>query len=313
MKKRQHIESDTLLLYVLNELSKDERMTVNSHCKTCRDCHQQLEKEFQLQHIIQNQPRFIPDDATLTRNRNILHHHIQKVTAESKRFRWMPRFNNDHVFWIPIRRLAPAACIFILGIALGRFWSRAESMREQDAQTALSTLISATPVSALRVLPETGQKDEIEIRFRAPEEMRLTGKREDPDIQSALAYAFVNEPRDNVRLQTIALLDTVSQNQTVQNALIRSLETDGNPGIRLKAIKILKSLPMNEKIKKILIFSLFQDPNSGVRVEAAKALHRLPDPDIPAILAERAKDDAYARALLAKTLGKNALSVSRKQ
>ena len=110
----------------------------------------------------------------------------------------------------------------------------------------------------------------------------------------------MNDPRDNVRLKMVKLLETTAREVEVQGALIHALEKDKNPGVRMKAIKLLKTLPINESIKNILMKALFRETNSGIRREAADALNLLDDPEIRPVLEKRAIEDEYTRSLILK-------------
>jgi HEAT repeat protein len=152
----------------------------------------------------------------------------------------------------------------------------------------------------------------IRIRYTTIEDKEIQGVLTDPQIQEALLYALLHEPRDNVRLKSIGLLASAIQQDTVVKALQYALEKDQNPAIRLKAIRLLITLPIDDQLKKLLIYALFQDSNAGVRIEAAKALKSLEDPSVLAILQGRAKADPYTRALLAeRSNDRKSVSLSR--
>ena len=214
---------------------------------------------------------------------------------------------------IPVRQVAMAAIVFIIGLTIGRVTFKYNTREDLSSREAIRSLQSAVPIGQFELVPSAENPDDVEIRFQTIQERRLIGSLQDPEVQFALSYALVNAPQDNIRLKSLGLLQPSSDDESVHRALIHAVEKDENPGVRLKALKLLKTLPVSEGIKNILISSLFQDPNAGIRVEAAKTLSGLEDPTVLPLLEKKAGEDDYIRALIAKISENKPVSLSREK
>jgi len=311
--KLNHLKPDQILLYLLNELSTRERKAIDDHLSTCQKCKTLLEREGEFIQQLRNQPYQEPENSILTRCRDRLNNQLkEEVNLKNQK---KPLFNIGEILTIriPIKQLAAATIIFLLGLVFGRFLPDPGVDQNASSTDALSALQSSMLVSNFQIIPSPEKSNHVEIRFHTLQEKSLRGRLNDPDIQYVLSYALVNESRDNIRLKTVGLLKESVLDENVYQALIHALEKDKNPGVRLKAIKLLKPLPINEKVKEILISTLFQDTNSGVRIEAANVLSQVGDPNIRPILQKKASEDEYISTLVPKKDDDNTVSISRER
>jgi hypothetical protein len=311
--KQSHILDDQLLLYFLNELSPPEREKVESHLHTCRRCQTLLKRETGFLQLMRNQPQQDPGEPLLEKCRNQLRNRLREEASRKARKKSLLNFGEYITSRVPVKQLATVAVVFLFGLVLGRLLPHRGIEKDFSSRDAILAIQSSMPISNFRVAPSYEKPDWIEIRFQAVQEKRLQGSLQDPDIQYALSYALMNEPKDAIRLKTVGLLEEGTQIELIQEALIHTLEKDKNPGIRLKAIKVLRTLPLNDSIKKILIYALFKDPNPGIRIEATDALNQMADPQIRSILQSKARDDEYMRALLSKVTGISSIPLSREK
>lgn len=311
--KRSHILPDQLLLYLLNELSPIEREKAENHLHTCRRCQNLLKREIGFLQLMRNQPQQDPGEPLLEKYRNRLRNHLrEEATRRAQKKSWLNIWEYITIR-LPVKRLATVAVVFLFGLVLGRLLPHRGMESDLSSRDAILAIQSSMPINNFRVAPSYEKPDWIEIRFQTVQEKRLQGTLQNPDIQYALSYALMNEPKDNIRLKTVGLLEEGTQIELIQEALIHTLEKDKNPGIRLKAIKVLRTLPLNDSIKKILIYSLFKDPNPGIRIEATDALNQMTDPQIQSILQSKARDNEYMRALFSKVMGKSSIPLSRER
>ena len=299
--KSPHINNEKLLLYQLDELTEAEKKRIEEHLKTCSRCKQNLKTEGDLVHLFRLPFKTEPGESRVEDCRTQLMDRIRETkTVHQSRPSWT-RFWEYFSYRIPVYRLATAAVILLLGIVLGRFLpeeSAGQVMSPKDAVSALQTYMST---GDFQIIPSNDDPNRVEIRFQTVQENRVVGRLKDPSIRYLLSYALMNDPRDNVRLKMVKLLEASAAQTEVQGALIHALEKDKNPGVRMKVIKLLKTLPINENIKKILMASLFRDTNSGVRREAVDALNNLDDPKIRPVLEKKALDDEYTRSVMLKS------------
>lgn len=311
--KQSHIQADQLLLYLLNELSPREREKAENHLHTCHRCQNLLKQETGFLQLMRNQPQQDPGELLLEKCRNRLRNHLREEATRKTQKKYWLNIGEYITIRVPVQKLATVAVVFLFGLVLGRLLPHRGMEGDLSSRDAILAIQSSMPVSNFRVAPSYEKPDWIEIRFQTVQEKRLRGSLQDPDIQYALSYALMNEPKDAIRLKTVGLLEEGTQIDLIQKALIHTLEKDNNPGIRLKAIKVLRTLPLNDSIKKILLYALFKDPNQGIRIEATDALNQMADPQIQSILQSKARDDEYMRALLSKVTGKSSIPLSRER
>jgi len=267
---KHHLSKSQIFLYLLDELSPEEKRTVEEHVQVCQKCMELLVNGKNLFQLINKQHRPEPKEYLLKECRTRLHNRLrEKSTSKSQKKIWLESLNSL-LHPVMIKRVVTVAAVFLLGLLVGRFFPYHGYHR--DSKEALLALESCSPITNFQIIPSTEKFDQVKISFNILQEKTLKGSLKNPDIQYALSYALVNEPRENIRLKIIELLKHTSQNEFVEKALIHALKNDKNPGIRWKAIKILKTLPVNESIKKVLIYALFRDPNSGIRIVAANTL-----------------------------------------
>ncbi len=283
--RKYHLSKPQIFLYLLDEVSPEEKRAVEEHVQVCQRCAELLVKEKNLFQLINKQPRPEPKEYLLKECRARLTNRLrEKSTLKSQKKPWL-EFLNSLFYPTVTKRVAAVAAVFLVGLAAGRFFPYHKYHR--DSKQALLAMESCSPIMNFQIIPSTKKPDQVEIRFNTLQEKTLRGSLKNPDIQYALSYALVNEPRENIRLKIIGLLKDTSRNEFVEKALIQALKNDKNPGIRWKAIKILKTLPVNESIKKVLIYALFKDPNSGIRIAAANTLYQTKNTRIRSILQKR--------------------------
>lgn len=298
--KNHHIDNDQLLLYQLNELPESEKNRIKDHLKTCRQCRNALKKESDLAQLYLSSAQTEPDENRLEACRSRLMRKIRNTGPAAMKKSIFNRIQNYFSYPIPVYKLTAVTALLIIGFVAGRFLpgkSHGSFITPAEAVNLLQRDISA---ANFQILPSRDESDHVEIRFQTTHDARVKGHLRDSSIRYLISYALMNDPRDNVRLKMVKLLESSARETEVQGALIHALEKDENPGVRMKAIKLLKTLPINESIKKILMAALFRDTNTGIRREAADALHHLDDPKIQPILEKKALEDEYTRALLMK-------------
>ena len=286
------------VIYLIDEISPGERDAVRAHIASCSPCKERLAQERALIERMERHPVPEPGEAILQKSRLQLRENLRRERMRISAKDRLIQAWESLTFPRPAMQMVKAAAILVLGLVLGRFLPAGGD--RTDLREAVYALSTSPSVNNFQVVPVLEKQDELEIRFRAVKEYSLRGSLHDPDIQYALAYALVNEPRDNIRLKSVNLLSQSPFEETVQAALVHAIEKDDNPGVRLKAIKLLRNLPINESIKRILVYALFQDPNAGVRTEAADALSETQDESVIAILQKRAQEDEYMQSLMKK-------------
>ncbi|MFH1942068.1 MAG: HEAT repeat domain-containing protein [bacterium] len=308
--KTDHIASNQLVLFILDELSAEEKNTTQDHLRTCPECRRILKEENRFFRLMRSQPLLRPEDSMIEKCRLQLKDRLkQKYSRKPLKIFWTD-IVESLTYKPAVRRLATVAIVFLFGLVIGRFLPGQRREMGLNVKEAILALSASGQIQDLTITSSEGHPDRIEISFRAVEEKSFKGSLRDPEIQYILSYVLVNETRDNIRLKSVNLLKESHQEEIVKNALMYAVENDRNPGIRLQAIKLLKKIPVNETIKKILIATLFRDDNAGVRMEAVDALAQIDDENIIPILQRRAQEDEYTRSVLLKKEFQNTLPAS---
>ncbi|MFC1569738.1 HEAT repeat domain-containing protein [bacterium] len=303
----QHIIQERFLAYLMNELSFEEMAEIESHIEQCQDCRIHCGEMEKWINLISQDEVFEIDKESLIRARNRFAGTFQEQALKKLK----KGFWNSIIRYIPshieTKRLAMAMAIFIGGLFLGRYvWPTFYGTPTQDILAALQT----SPSGTYQIIPSVTDPDQVEFRLRNYQEKTFQGNIQDPEIQTALAYTLMTEERDNVRLRTMDMIQSVSQNETLETALLHTLINDPNPGMRYRAIKLLSQLPINSNMKNLLVRVLVRESNPGVRMQAAEKLLQSQDPDVIPILEQRAKKDEYVQYVLESANTRQALSVS---
>ncbi|MBN2105216.1 HEAT repeat domain-containing protein [bacterium] len=302
-----HINEEQLFLYLIHELSFQEMADIEYHLDRCDECRIRSMQMKQWLGLFHQESLYHTENESLIRARNRFKALLGKQAAK-KRTQFFEAILSRIPSRIETKRLVTAMCFLIAGIFVGHyFWP----IGFRASNRALLTELASASAGSFRIIPSETHPDRIEIRFLNQNEKRIQGEIQDPDIQTLLAYALMTDERDNLRLRSMDMIQTVSHNETVEEALLHTLANDPNPGLRYRAIKLLKHFPINDKMKSLLIRVLFQDTNPGIRIQVTEKLIQSNDPEIQSILEKRAEKDEYIQYVLDAEKSRQALNVRR--
>ena len=272
-----------LMLLAWDELEGAERASVEEHLTACDACRLALERERRLPAVVGAAQPAEPDPFLLANCRNELNDALD-LAAERKSAwrRWMTALRPSN--WFVLHPAWGAALCLVIGIALGNAVPQWISRTPQEA-TGGQTLdiVRPTPIgnsgfqnvsiTGIDLLPASGTgAPEVVMYTEEPQELR--GTLGDAKIRGLLAYVVQNGQRfdSGLRLDSIELLKTQSNDAEVRQALCYAARQDANPGVRLKALEALRDVGDDETVRQILIDALLHDENPGVRIEAINAL-----------------------------------------
>lgn len=309
--KNKHVQIKDLLLYCIEEMSTKEKNRIASHLQECSHCQKVLHSEKQFIQLLKQYPKPEANEILLKRCRKQFKETIKDQSQLSRSTPLLQRLNNRLQLQLPKIQIATAALFFVVGFVLGRFLIHPNGLYSSPSREIIHALQTGSAIENIQIIPLAHKTGEVEIQYRTKEKRVMRGNIKNPEIRSALSYALMNAPKDNIRLRSIGLLEEESGERSVQKALIHALRNDENPGVRLKAIRILKNLPINDKLKNIFLYALLKDTNPGIRFEAAKFLTRTNDPGIEAVLKNQASKEQFIQALLSKSENTNPISISR--
>ena len=303
---KQHPTEESLFAYVMEELSLSEMADIESHLDNCSHCQEQIKQLQRWQQIFSDESHYDPEADSLIRSRNRFEVFIQQKPVNKRKFVFWKNLGQLIPSHIETRRFAAA----VLFMALGLFAGRTLWPEKPRSSPDLLSLLRSAPAGSVQVIPSASTPGQVEFRFRLLNETTVEGSVHDPEVQTALAYALMNEEKENLRIRTMDLIQPVSQNETVEGALLHTLTDDPNPGMRYRAIKLLQQLPLNSKMKELLIRVLFQESNPGVRMLVAEKLLNSKDPQVRPILEQRAEKDEYVQYVLDAENARERVSVS---
>ena len=309
--KNKHIQIKELLLYCIDETTTNDKSRIEAHLQECNQCQKILSSEKQLVLILKKYPKPEANEMLVDHCRQqfkkVMKNQAQSAQSTPLFHRLMDQLHTQ----IPRVQIATATLFFIVGFLLGRFLLSSSDWRSSTSKEILHALKTGSAIENIQIIPLTHKTGEVEIQYRTKEKRVLRGNIKNPEIQSALSYALMNAPKDNIRLRSVGLLKEESGQSSVQEALIHALRNDQNPGVRLKAIRILKNLPISDKLKNVFLYVFLKDTNTGIRFEAAKFLTQTKDPGIESVLKNQADKEQFIQALLSKSEHSNPIPVSR--
>lgn len=275
----KHNEYKKLLqLSLFGELNSKEQSLLKEHLLTCEECRTELEDQKNLLELISEKKEATVDDKVLSAaryqlrgalrseqfNKNIFSSTIDSITQ---------------FFTTPLKFAVASVAMLLIGIIIGgQLFNNnpsEEIVVQNGNENRFASLEENISISNFRFIDSDASDGEVEFTFEASRPVHLKGKVNDPQVQSVLTYAMLNEQNPGLRLNSINAMDTeipIQLDKDVKSALITVMMTDENPGVRREAIKLISKFPYDENIKQSLLFVITTDTVSGLRIEALNTL-----------------------------------------
>jgi hypothetical protein len=278
---------DLLVLMSCGELSFDEEEAVLLHLDSCRSCAAERARLEKLDALLELQRPAPPADL-LSRCRRDL---AARVTEEAPRLRRLSATN----WWRSLTAMAwlkPAAAIALLAVGFvgGReIRSRSESM--------LSIVpLRETPAVAKVQLVDNEPNGKVRIAYEETRQRELLGDLNDARVRGLL-IAAVNDQDPGLRIDSIDLLTSRCNDETVRKALLHALQTDKYSGVRLKALDALRPYSRDPATRSALAEVLLNDPSPAMRTQAIELLVQSRGADVASTLQEvlRHEENSYIR------------------
>ena len=275
----KHNEYKQLLqLSLFGELKSEEQSKLKEHLLTCEECRLELEDQKNLLGLISGKKNADVDEKVLSAAR----YQLRGALRSEKTNKNILGLATDYIyqfFTTPLRFAVVSASLLLLGILIGSFLfnktSQPELTEQKNGGNKFASLDESINISNLRFIDSDAADGEVEFTFEASKPVRLRGKVNDPQIQSVLTYAMLNEQNPGSRLNSINAMDTevlTQYDQDVKYALITVVMTDENPGVRREALKFMSKFPYDESVKQTLLYVITNDTVSGLRIEALNSL-----------------------------------------
>lgn len=142
----------------------------------------------------------------------------------------------------------------------------------------VSTINDQLKIQNINFIDSDPSDGSVEFTFDAINSGHIKGKIDNPELQSILTYALLNEQNPGTRLNSINVINAVNSSgmdEEIKQTFISVAKYDQNPGVRREALNALNEIPADEEIKNTLIYVLLNDTSSGIRIEAINNLVRV--------------------------------------
>jgi len=275
----KHNEYKKLLqLSLFGELNSEEQSVLKEHLLTCEECRTELEDQKNLLELISGKKESNVDDKVLSAARYQLRGALRSEQLKKNIFS-STTDTISQFFTTPLKFAVASVVMLLIGIFIGSqllVKTTGEELAIQNGnENRFVSLEESINISNFRFIDSDASDGEVEFTFDALKPVHLKGKINDPQIQSVLTYAMLNEQNPGSRLNSINAMDTevpIQFDKDVKSALITVMMTDENPGVRREAIKLISKFPYDENIKQSLLFVITTDTISGIRIEALNTL-----------------------------------------
>lgn len=275
----KHNEYKKLLqLSLFGELNSKEQSLLKEHLLTCEECRTELEDQKNLLELISEKKEATVDDKVLSAARYQLRGALRSEQFNKSIFS-STIDSITQFFTTPLKFAVASVAMLLIGIIIGRQLFNNNPSEEIVVQNGnenrFASLEENISISNFRFIDSDASDGEVEFTFEASRPVHLKGKVNDPQVQSVLTYAMLNEQNPGLRLNSINAMDTeipIQLDKDVKSALITVMMTDENPGVRREAIKLISKFPYDENIKQSLLFVITTDTVSGLRIEALNTL-----------------------------------------
>jgi hypothetical protein len=294
------------VFYACDELSAAERAAVELHAANCARCAETIKREKAIQVLLAHPvERQEPSEILLAQCRSELAESLDDVTEKQSHASWFDAFRParwlvqsfvGHPAW-------SAALLVLLGVALGTivppYLRTMGAGNDSKPQLTVSDKrqLSEEDLQKVRVAGVNWTTDSgsgtpgVELHMTSEKPYVMAGTADDTDVKRVLTFVVMNGQRfdPGVRLDSLDVLRTRTQDADVRKALCTAANKDANPGVRLKALEALRGVEQDELVRRTLVNALMHDDNPGVRVEAINLLQAgvRPMGDQPATLGDQ--------------------------
>ena len=272
--------------YLYQELGEPERSAVEDHLESCTACAAEVGRERAVLEQLSARPVPEPSATLLAECRHDLMRSIYREERERNR-NAIVVFHPLEVLrrllgWMgPVRQPVAALALVAIGF-FGGDWirNRGAAMPENPNDTTIAN------ISGVNLDPQAGQ---VQISFDEVRRQTLSGKVQDPQIQTFLIHAAKSHGNPGVQMDTIEILKDRANERDIRDTLLAVLERDRNAGVRLKALEGLEQYGRDAQVRRALIRVLTSDDNPGMRVQAIDLLMVAHDHNLIGVLQDVAQ------------------------
>lgn len=266
------------------ELSRDERQSLDQHLQSCAECRAEFEQMRLLQTTVAQIRRAEVTDQLLTEARQEFRSALRALRKERANVSLGQQFMEffDRFVTPPVRVIVGSAFMLALGF-LGGYMIFSSPPTNGGIAQSMSGETELTrgelQITNIKFTDANPSDGEIEFSFDAITPVKVKGSPNDPGIQNVLVKALTNEENPGVRLRAVSAITSPmvkielgKKDKQVRDALINAMKHDENPAVRREALKVLTRLPFDDDIKQALLHVLANDKNEGMRIDAINLL-----------------------------------------
>jgi len=273
--RMEHFEyKEMIQFYLYDELENDKKKLFEEHIKICNECVIELESYKNLFAKVSGDSQSAFDTKLLTETRLELRGLLK---AQKIKIPFTIKFKEiiNSFLHKPYGLAFSATAILLIGVFVGYLlYNTPSTINEQN----VSNINDQLKIQNINFIDSDPSDGSVEFTFDAINPGHIKGKIDDPELQSILTYALLNEQNPGTRLNSINVINAVNSSgmdEEIKQTFISVAKYDQNPGVRREALNALNEIPADEEIKNTLIYVLLNDTSSGIRIEAINNLVRV--------------------------------------
>lgn len=262
---------EMIQFYLYDELDENNKYLLEEHLKSCKECKQEFELFKKLFAEIEKDISDQVDPSLLLEARSELRGYMR---AQKNKISFSKKIFDSIVSFVtrPFGFAFSGLSVLLIGIFIGYSIFKTPAIENIKNDSSFNKQIKISNINFIDPDPSDGQ---VEFTFDAVSSGYMKGKIDNPELQSILTYAVLNEQNPGTRLNSINVLNagkSTTADDEVKKSLMKVSMFDENPGVRREALVALKEIPFDEEIKNTLLYVLLNDSSSGLRIEAINSL-----------------------------------------
>ncbi len=278
---------DLLVLLHYGELSFEEEEALQLHLDACHSCAAERRRIEKLDVLLELQ-RPVPQASLLSHCRRDLAARLAEQAPRMSRFAVAVWWRG----WTGIGWWKPAAVLALL--AVGFLGGRA--FQNGGASKAAFLPARETPAVGKVRMVDNQSNGKVRITYDETRQRELLGDLNDARVRGLL-LAAVNDQDPALRVDSIDLLQSRCNDETVRKALLGALRTDRNSGVRLKALDALRPYSRDPETRAVLAQVVLNDTSPAIRTQAIDLLVQSRGADVASTLQEvlQHEENSYIR------------------
>jgi anti-sigma factor RsiW len=278
MKHKQFEEWLQLSLY--HELSEQERVLLDNHLTTCKQCQRNLDELKKLHTTLAYRQSVAAQESLLQDARRNLRSRIHAGAAQ-KSLWGKVKDVLDGILAPPVQAALGGVAMIAMGIFVGYFAFKTPSEKSLAMKQTAAMEAGESQITNIRFLDRDAQTGDVEFTFETITPVHIRGNVNEEHVQKVLARALVSDQNAGTRLRAVNMIGTQTgqrQNRVpgfdaeVKSALVTALLHDRNLGVRKEALSVLRNYLPDPVIVRAFLQVLANEKNTGLKIAAINSL-----------------------------------------